>query len=525
MRQRVFIAVLVLITGTAVAQIPLVGGDGASLKDIERTPTMVTVVLRESGAEDANLKVWEVQDAHVTLFTDRGERKHYMFSDIHEIRVQGGVVSVEEYQPRTELGLDAEEVDAVRRMIARATEIFDGSNANQPLKMRAASLVIVGGEEDAAAKASAYLKGLATSNDVPSALEASYAQYLAGQRVRPDVILSGLESGNPRIRVRAAYLAGLAQDHSADSFLFKMVQDRAEEYSAPAAGALALLDEREVLPSLLGMLAGTNATKADAAKFGLVLLGGDDVVTQMKILLNETQGEARLRVVEVLCRLGDPDGKKLLRQEMSVPARKSEAALLLSPLGDVKAMQVLRARISQKFDEDDEKALLRRADSAAALLGGNDRTMLGVLMELLRAEFPSVQGRVYENIVDLDKRSLLLVALPGIDRTEPDIAMTACETVLALTDVDFRQRLLLRDMRATAKPLRKAPAVAQGDAYERRGEAELKKATGGTGARAAAREDENGGHGKGGSEEAKADDAPPVAVAEKDDGKKLPEKK
>ncbi len=462
MRQRVFIAVLVLITGTAVAQVPLVGGGGASLADIEHTPTMITVVLGDSGAEDANLRVWEVHSGHMTVVTTEGARKHYMFSDIQEIRVQGGVVTVEEYQPRTNLGLDAEQVEAVRRAIERGAQIFKESNANQPLKMRAASLVIVGGGEDAAAEARAYLQGLAGSNDVPSALDAAYAQYLAGEKVRPEIVSSGIESGNPRVRIDAAYLAGLTQNHVADSLLFKMVQDRAKEYSAPAAGALALLGEREVLPSLLGMLAGTNETKANAAKFGLVLLGGGDVATQMKILLGETQGEARLRVVEVLCRLGDPDGKKLLRREMSIPTRKYEAALLLAPLGDVKAMEVLRARIAQKFEADDEEALLWRADSAAALLAGNDRTMLGVLMELLRSEFPSVQRRVYKNIIDLDKRSLLSVALPGVgNKKKPDIAMTACETVIALTDEEFRQRLLLRDMQATAKPLSTATALSQ----------------------------------------------------------------
>jgi HEAT repeat protein len=193
---------------------------------------------------------------------------------------------------------------------------------------------------------------------------------------------------------------------------------------------------------LLELLVQRNEIKADAAVFGLVQLGGEDVIDQLKAMLPETEGLARFRVVKVLHALGDPLGEKLMREEMmALPTLEQEVAIILAPEGDVRAMQALRERLSRRF-EPVEETLLLRADAAAALIRANDPTMLATLMDLRRSDIKSVQIKVYELLGMLGNRSLLPVAQPGLEEKDPEVALKACESVLALVDIEFRGRLL-----------------------------------------------------------------------------------
>ncbi|HPU98985.1 MAG TPA: hypothetical protein PLO53_13670, partial [Candidatus Hydrogenedentes bacterium] len=61
-------AMLILMGSSGWAEVPVTGTDQkVSLKDLAGTETLVTVVLKDSGAEDKNLKVVSVNPGTVTL--------------------------------------------------------------------------------------------------------------------------------------------------------------------------------------------------------------------------------------------------------------------------------------------------------------------------------------------------------------------------------------------------------------------------------------------------------------------------
>ncbi|MBN2308967.1 MAG: HEAT repeat domain-containing protein [Candidatus Hydrogenedentes bacterium] len=434
---------IVLLPLAAVGQVPVTGVEGATLADIVGTETLVTVVLSRPGAEDSNLTIVDVHENYITVVSASGEENYYRFVDIKEIRVQGGLVEAKALRPRKDMMLTGQQQQALGRAVQRAQEIFQSSNDNQPFKMAAAVVMIVAGGDEAAQAAREYLASLAESNDIRVGIDAGLRLYLAGEPLPVDMIEDGLQSGTPRVRSQATFMAGLVGDHESEPMLYKMLQDRAAEFSAPAARALSILGNRDAIPELLAMLVERNERKSSAAVFGLSLLGGDDVIEQLKLMLNSSEGLARFRVAKVLYTLGEPSARRLLREEIILePALQVEAAALLARDGDIKAMQTLRERLERKFEPTEEN-LLWRADAIAALVAANDRTMLGPLMDLRRAEFPAVKARVYDLVAELGQRSFIVVIQPGIEESDLAIALKACETVVALTDSAYRERLLL----------------------------------------------------------------------------------
>ena len=115
------------------------------------------------------------------------------------------------------------------------------------------------------------------------------------------------------------------------------------------------------------MITEINEKKNEAAVFALSRLGGEDIINQMKMLLDSSDGFARFRIIRVLNALGDPEGKKLLRTEiLDIPALRIEAASLLAREGDVEAAEILRQRLKEPYDAT-EKTLLTRVELAMAL--------------------------------------------------------------------------------------------------------------------------------------------------------------
>lgn len=440
----ILVAAFAMAVLSASAQVKVVGGNGAGLRQIEGTATLVTVVLKDTEAEDANLRVREVHGDYITFVDADGVKTHYRHEDIKEVRVQGGVVPVQEFKPSTSVGLSAQHQEDIQQLARAAREVFDENTDNQGLRIRAAGILLAAGQGNGEEGPEAYLDRLARSNDTEVGLEAGYRLYLGGGEVPESLMRSGLEGGNPRVQAEAAYLSGLTGVHASDARLYRMLRDRAAEYASPAARALGLLGERDAIPALLDMIMSDDSEKGEAAKFALIHMGGEDLRTQLRIQLQDAEGFPRFRIIQALYHLGDPEGRDLLREEsMSVPSTRFRAALILAPEGDMKAMQVLREFLSERYEPDATVMLVRRAQAAAALLAADDRTVLGVLMELRQVDDEEVQRAVHDLIAETGKDWLVNLTIPGLDSADAETRLLAARTVLALLEDDFRQRLLL----------------------------------------------------------------------------------
>jgi HEAT repeat protein len=441
MRLRILLTLPILcVACLATAQnVKIVGNGNVSLEDLAGSPTMVTVVLKGSGAKDANLRILTVEKDYFTYLTENDLRLSYKYEDVAEIRLQGGLVPRPEIQ-RPRMGrLRAEDQKVVDRAWMRTKEIFATTNDNQELRILAAVLLSLGGDEEA----TAYLTQLAESNDLKTCLDATEALYLTGKEIPPRLLRTGLEHGNRAIRAHTAKLAGLAQFHDATPVLTTMLQDRAAEISSPAAVALARLDNRDIIPKLIEMLGSLIQERAQAAMYSLVHLGGDDIISQLKLRMKTFESQESYRIASVLFQLEDPDGRKYLERIFNeLPTLAPQAALLLAPDNYWDAIQFLRDRLARREDAN-EPNLLYRARNAAALLKSGEPAALAVFQELLRQDtLPQVRKLVYELIAELDDRRLFSILQSSIENIDAETAMGACTAAIALSDPEFRDRLV-----------------------------------------------------------------------------------
>ncbi|HOV61170.1 MAG TPA: hypothetical protein PK349_08930 [Candidatus Hydrogenedentes bacterium] len=429
-------AVLLLLGGWISAEVPVTGtGQKVSVQDLAGTDTLVTVVLKDSGAQDKNLKVLAVNPATITFLNTSNLEVVYLRDNIAEIQVQEGKVETRQSLAETQV-LRAEQQRVVDRAMARVREIFEGANDDQNLKLAAAALLALNRDESA----SDYLKKLAETNDIMAQLRASRALYLAGDEISRDLLRQGLESGNREARALAAELCGLAGVADFEPLLFRMFQDRAVELSAPATRALARLGNREIIPRLLVMITEPNEEKGRAAVFALSTLGGEDVIDQMHMLLPSYDGIIRLRIVMVLYWLEAPDAVSELKKILSTyPTLAPDVALVLAREGDWEATQFLRNRLQRREDPTDSN-LVYRAKNAGALFANGDPTTMAVFQEVLRSESLVARKAVFDVFLELGSVRLISLLQPSIENVDREIALAAVTTVIGLANPEFRKR-------------------------------------------------------------------------------------
>ena len=179
MRHAVAVAVLVLAAGLAwAAEVKITGADRpVTLRELAGTDTLVTVVLKDSGAKDANLKVVSATDTTLTVLTQKQGEIPYLLDTVEEVQVQGGKVEGSRFNPEEVQMLRAEQQRVVDRAFSRAREIYGESSDDQEMKMDAAVLLALSNDGDA----TNYLKQLVESNDLQTQLEASRGLYLIGE--------------------------------------------------------------------------------------------------------------------------------------------------------------------------------------------------------------------------------------------------------------------------------------------------------------------------------------------------------
>jgi HEAT repeat protein len=441
-----FVAAMLIVVGVvspAFAQVKITGVQGGSLEALTNSPTLVTVVLKESGARDANLKVRNYNSKAVNFLTPANDIVPYLIADIDYIEVQGGKIEKAELKLEQSRALRPEEQIIYDRAIARAREIYQEANANQDVKIQAATLLALNGEQDAIN----YLVELAGSNNINAQLSAGLAVYLSGQNVEDKLSLDGLvrkglESGNRQARSQAAVLAGMTGNTGVTSALLTLLQDRAAAQSAPAAKALARLGVREAAPQLLGMLESRSEQKGEAAQWALIKLGGQDVIEQMRVQLKSAQGFGKLRVAKVLYALGDEAGvKEMQRVYREVFTQAVDAAKVLAAKGDFDAMSYLQGRLNEPMEESDE-GRIAYVQMAAALLQGGDLTAQAVMQQVLRSESVAARVEVARSLVKVGNRRLMPLIQSSLESRELQLAIEACLAAVALGNRDFRDRLL-----------------------------------------------------------------------------------
>ncbi len=440
MKQRVLAFIVALVAGAAMAADVKVTGAAqpVTVDQLAGTETLVTVVLKDSGAKDPNLKIVEVTGNTITVATPKNDLIPYLADTIEEIQVQDGKIEGSRFKPDEVQILRAEQQRVVDRAFSRAREIFGETAEEQDLKIDASVLLALNRDTEA----SNYLKQLAESNDLTTQLSASLSLYLVGDTVSETLVRQGLESGNRNARALAASLTGLSNFSSLKPLLLPMFNDRAVELSAPAARALARLGDHECIPRLVSMMEELNEEKGKAAVFALAKIGGEEVLNLMKSKLQQADGKVRFRVVSVLYRMGDPLGleevKKIFKD---YPTIAPEASLVLAKNGDWEATQFLRARLTRREDASDAN-LVFRAENAAALLAGGDPSAMSVFQELLRTDNVKAKTRVFELFSELGATRLIPILQPSIENVDKSISLDACEAAVAIAVPQFRGRLL-----------------------------------------------------------------------------------
>jgi len=446
MRKMIVFGVGVLWAVTVLAQEipPITNGGGITLRDLVGTDKLITVVLKDRGASDYNLRVVDIGPDYFAVQAPDNARLSYKFDSVAEIRLQDGKVQTKRFALDESRSLKIEEQRVVDRAFDRAREIFQTADIDQVVKMRAAVLLAISGNQDA----HDYLRRLLASNDLPTQLDAALRLYLVGdQDLGGPIVISGLQHGDIKVKTKAIRVAGLIQYKEAIPMLSTMAHDRAASISGPAARALGRLGYRDAIPTLVKMLVLPDNAKAEAALFALSRLGGKDVAEAAKARLKDTTGQAHYRLiklqyaVESAMDVENSTGKELLIKQMEVPTLKADAALVLARGGDWDAVQYLSRRLKERYDQKEE-IMTFRAKAAAAVIQGGDPTGASSLQELLRIDDMGVKRTICALLVELGKHQLIPILQSTIENSNSDIALHACTAVVAIAKPDFRQRVL-----------------------------------------------------------------------------------
>ena len=171
---------------------PVSNGNGTTLRDLVNSDKLVTVVLKDSGAVDHNLRVIDIGPNYFSVTSPDEERIAYLFSSVQEVRIQDDKVSEKVFNAEESRSLRAEEKKVVDRAIERVRELFEAKETEQEVRCAAAMLLAVDGQKDGVE----YLVRYAASNDLASQLAACQALYLAGSKESAaTTIAKGLASG------------------------------------------------------------------------------------------------------------------------------------------------------------------------------------------------------------------------------------------------------------------------------------------------------------------------------------------
>ena len=456
-RYLMLLAGVTLIVATASAQVRVTGGKQQSLEELKGTQTYVTIVLK-NGSVAFNERIRTIADTYLGTEDENGQPQAYPLNEVSEVRVQLGRVKRPVLTGGTRAGARTVEDRSIGdRASSRAFEVFENNRDKGHLLLQAAS-IIAAAEGPRAADAMGFLTQRAGSADIPTAVEASLYLYLAGGEVDPSIVEQGLLSGVRQTIAGAARVAGLVNASQFSGDIRALMSTPAPEVFAPAAVSAAMLGERSIIPDLIDAMRGINDQKAVAAVHALILLGGEDVQAAMLNVVAKEKGNGRFRAMRVLYEIGYTEVVNLIRpEELADPVLKVESAILLAQDRDWDAILYLRGYLDQPRDPNLEN-LVMKARVAAALFEGGHPPARSVLQDLLRMTPDGVYVRgndqryreetmrtvkitVCRLAGQIANRQLLTVVQSALEAEDPEVALSACEAVVAITAPEFAERV------------------------------------------------------------------------------------
>lgn len=448
-------AVLMLMTSlslSAFADLKISNGDGATIDDLIREKILVTIMLT-GNVRDPNLQITEVNDSTITFITSDGMNSAYPLSKIAYIRVQDDRVAGRGnvFSKGT---LSKEEQRIVDRARQRIVELF--SSETDPVnRMRAACLAAILGEDGGRM----YLEGHAQGNDTPTAVLATRYLWLAGQEIDEGILTDGFLHGNRDTRLQTALLAGI---HGTDDYLKElryMADDPHPEVNPVALRALSKLGDRWVVPYLYEGLSALKQAKNEAAIYGLIELGDESIIKELKLRLPLANSSEWFRIVRVLYALGDDKAEVMMREEaLTTYAHEETAGILLGENDDWEGGVWIRSYLEKQKDPN-YRNLMFQANLAAALYGTAQSQAKIVFQKMMRMEVSQVYAKgntsnteykkvilaeIQEEVCRLlgekgDKTMLSLVYTP-MESKNSSLALAACEAIVMIANKPYRER-------------------------------------------------------------------------------------
>lgn len=427
-----------IVSGWAMAQVPVTGG-AADLASLEGTDTLVTVVMSGTEAEDPNCRVVDVTEDYLAVISTDGNRNVYLYDTVKEVRVQDGAVEHEGFQLADDRALTENEEAIFAQAVERAAQIFDRALSNQLLRIRAAAIMALAGDEEGLN----YLQQRAEANDLlTSGMANLYLHAIDMGEPNLETVQRAFSAGDPRVRAVAMIIAGMLSASEFEERLLSNVKSRLTQTSAPAALALGKLRSEAAVPDLLNMITSIDAVKAERALEALVQIGGPEVVQGLKERLPNAQGMGRYRIIEALFRLDDPLGEKLLKDEaLETPALSLRASMALAAGGELEARERLQEELNERY-EPLPAQMMERGRIAATLIKSGDRRNIAVLQELLSSDDDEVKIFALNQIAQLGQRNFLDLLAPAMQSPNDVVAITACETVVAIVNPAYRKRIM-----------------------------------------------------------------------------------
>lgn len=441
--------------GWAASPPAIVGDPGATIDDLIREQSLVTIVLN-NGARATNYRLRSLSEETLGVTDTSGTQTVFRLDQVREVRVQSA--RIEPRETRKESALTTEDRRIVDGATQRAYDLFNESRGNQTIKMLAATTLAASGHE-ARMGAQAYLRELSTGNDAPTAVLAAALLWTVGDEASDTAISAGLSSGNRETRALATTLAGLSRNQKYLVDVRRMLKDPAVEIFPAAAVAIARLGDRESLPALYDGIRALDERKGQACVIALTILGGDDVRQRLLTMLPDSRGNEWFRIVRALHEMGDEQATDLLRDTaLRQPAFQREAALLLLEQGSVEAVQFLRNFLEKPQDPNVEN-LVYKTRVGIALYDAGDIQAKGIIQDVLNVN-PSliyergraaddqfkqnavieIQARTCELLGNTMNREMLSLLAAPIQSSSPIVAVTACGAAMQIANPEYGER-------------------------------------------------------------------------------------
>jgi hypothetical protein len=401
------IAVCAIVSSNVWAQLPVKGKSGATIDQLIKDKTLVTIVLK-SNHTDINARLLSVDNTVLNYKGSDGNEHVFAISSLKEVRVQTGKYREEE-SVLDLIVLSRDEKAVIQRAGAKATEIFNQLKASMDvpkpllvqaqaqntyeyilsLRMSAALVMALSGNNEG----KVYLEEMMLNSDVDRAITAaSFYIYLDGE-VPNQLIKTAFTNGDRIARATAARIVGLTNNTNFNYILRKMSQDPSPEIYPSAIRALGLLGDSESIEQMYKGLATLSQPKAEAAIYALAHMENENLIDYLYARYRGTKGIEKLRILRLLYLLGDDDAINTIRDEGLRSLSYNKAfALTLAENSDWDGVNWIREYMNEAIDPNMEN-LFFQGYAAKAIYETTPNEATKILQELVRITPTQIYAR------------------------------------------------------------------------------------------------------------------------------------